>query len=204
VARHAYRLDVTAAIDTASRADLPAVASTLARAFADDPVFAVLFGEPVPLDRATRFFEIIGRIQLPHGLLFRTRGTEAAACWTPPGKWKMPNRTIVRHSPALLRVFGRRLLANLRIQDLLEQHHPAEPHYYLEFIGTDPAHQGKGFGSQLLTPMLERCDHEGVGAYLESSKEANVGFYRRFGFEVTETITHTAGPQQWLMWRDPR
>jgi hypothetical protein len=64
-------------------------------------------------------------------------------------------------------------------------------------------------GTHLMQPMIERCDIEGVGAYLESSKEANLGFYGRFGFEVTRVLTHkgprgTDGPQQWLMWRSPR
>ena len=65
----------------------------------------------------------------------------------------------------------------------LEKLHPSEPHYYLEFIGTDPAHQGKGMGTQLITPMVERCDTEGVPAYLESSNLRNVPFYARHGFE---------------------
>ena len=51
---------------------------------------------------------------------------------------------------------------------------------------------------------LERVDREGLPAYLESSKESNVPFYARFGFEVRETVTHPDGPSQWLMWRDPK
>ena len=53
--------------------------------------------------------------------------------------------------------------------------------------------------------MLAKCDAEGVGAYLESSKDVNVPYYRRFGFEVRQEITHgNDGPKQWLMWRDPK
>lgn len=185
------------------------IAATLARAFADDPILEVLFGGSVPEARATRFFEIMAGVQLHHGLVFRTPGDEAAAIWSPPDQWKMPTAQIVRNGPALARLFGRRLIANLGVLSLLEKAHPDEPHYYLEFIGTDPAQQGKGMGSHLVRPMIERCDDEGVGAYLESSKESNVAFYGRFGFEVTRVITHRGrrgsdGPQQWLMWRHPR
>ena len=57
----------------------------------------------------------------------------------------------------------------------------------------------------MLGPVLERCDTEGVGAYLESSKDVNVPYYRHFGFEVRQEITHkNNGPKQWLMWRDPK
>lgn len=182
---------------------------TLAMAFADDPVLGVLFGGVVPQARATRFFEIMARAQLRHGLVYRTPGNEAAAIWAPPGAWKLPVSQIVKNAPAFVRVFGRRMLPNLGVLNLLEKAHPHEPHYYLEFIGTDPTQQGKGMGSHLIRPMIERCDTEGVGAYLESSKESNIAFYARFGFEVSKVITHKGssgvpGPQQWLMWRNPR
>jgi ribosomal protein S18 acetylase RimI-like enzyme len=58
----------------------------------------------------------------------------------------------------------------------------------------------------LIEPFVERTDDAGVGCYLESSKESNVAFYRRFGFEVTDVlhIDRGRGPDLFLMWRDPR
>jgi hypothetical protein len=52
--------------------------------------------------------------------------------------------------------------------------------------------------------VLEECDRDGVGAYLESSKERNVDYYARFGFRVTEEVRLPRGPRMWLMWRDAR
>jgi hypothetical protein len=52
--------------------------------------------------------------------------------------------------------------------------------------------------------MLDRCDSEGVGAFLESSKERNIAFYARHGFRVTSEVRFPGGPPLWLMWRDPR
>ena len=70
-------------------------------------------------------------------------------------------------------------------------------------LGTDPPAQGRGLGSAVLRPGLELCDREGLPAYLESSKESNVGFYARFGFRVTEEVRMPGdGPSVWLMWRD--
>ena len=122
--------------------------------------------------------------------------------------WKIPFRTVLRHSPTFLKLYRWRFLPNLKVLDAMERAHPEAPHYYLEIIGTDPQHQGKGYGTALIAPMVDRADDEGVGMYLESSKESNVPYYARFGFEVTRTLDHGRsgrdGPRLWLMWRDPR
>ena len=86
----------------------------------------------------------------------------------------------------------------------VENHHPRWPHWYLGVLGTDPPMQGRGLGSGVMEPVLSRCDRDGIGAYLESSKESNVPYYRRHGFEVVEVVTLPKGPRLWLMWRHPR
>jgi hypothetical protein len=55
-----------------------------------------------------------------------------------------------------------------------------------------------------MEPVLARCDAEGLPAYLESSKHANIAFYGRHGFEVTDEVTLPDGPTVWCMWREPR
>jgi hypothetical protein len=56
-----------------------------------------------------------------------------------------------------------------------------------------------------MNSMLERIDREGAPAYLECSKERNVSFYARFGFEVTKEMKAVpTAPPIWLMWREAR
>ena len=57
----------------------------------------------------------------------------------------------------------------------------------------------------MLQPVLTRCDADGIPAYLESTKERNVGFYEGHGFAVVgcEQIP-LGGPPLWLMWRATR
>ena len=89
--------------------------------------------------------------------------------------------------------------------DATDKAHPTERHYYLQFIGVDPDHQGKGLGNALMQPVLERCDREGCGAYLENTNEANRVFYERLGFVVTGEIDLGQGaPPLWQMWRNPQ
>jgi len=71
-----------------------------------------------------------------------------------------------------------------RFADSLHRRLVPYPHWYLQIIGVDPAHQGEGFSSRLLRPVLERIDLERMPCFLETNNEKNAAIYRRFGFEV--------------------
>jgi GNAT superfamily N-acetyltransferase len=77
--------------------------------------------------------------------------------------------------PGYVRAFGRRLGVCARYASAAVRAHPREqPHWYLAIIGVDPSRQGSGAGAALLRSRLERCDKEGMAAYLESSNPQNV------------------------------
>lgn len=191
----------------ATYADVRPVSVTLAKAFEDDPVMEWLIPSAGRnrFERLRQFFALDMKAwNLRHDETWTTPDYRGGAIWAPPGKWKLSVADIVKSTPAMARILGRRLPLALRGLNEIERRHPREPHYYLAVLGTEPAQQGKGIGGALLAPVLDRCDQEGVGAYLESSKEKNVPYYRRFGFEVTEELPLPKGPPIWLMWRQPR
>jgi ribosomal protein S18 acetylase RimI-like enzyme len=90
------------------------------------------------------------------------------------------------------------------IFEQMATYHPREPHWYLPLIGVDPARQGKGYGDALMRYALERCDRDGITAYLESSNPRNVPFYRRHGFEPIGTIQAGSSPSLVPMLRKAR
>jgi ribosomal protein S18 acetylase RimI-like enzyme len=192
-----------AAVRKATRDDVPQLSDVLARAFHDDPMMDWL---APGVQRKRRLFSAdLRHIHFDNDELYTTPDIEGGAVWAPPGKWRNTVRQMVRMAPTSTAVLGWRIVRGLRAFRTIEKHHPREPHWYLAVLGTHPDHQGKGVGSALLAPVLARCDAEGVPAYLESSKEANVPFYRRHGFEVTAPLDVPAGgPRIWLMWREPR
>ena len=71
-------------------------------------------------------------------------------------------------------------------------------------IGVDPSRQGQGLGSALLKAGLQRCDEEGLPAYLESSSPKNVPLYERHGFEVIGLIKPGDHPGLIPMYRPAR
>ena len=97
-------------------------------------------------------------------------------------------------------------LAPSRMEALgkMQQARLSEPHWYLAVLGTSSQQQSKGLGSRVLAPMLDRCDRIGALAYLESSNPANVGFYRRHGFEPYDEFTLGDGVLITPMSRQPR
>jgi ribosomal protein S18 acetylase RimI-like enzyme len=56
--------------------------------------------------------------------------------------------------------------------------------WYLYNLSIRKDAQGRGLASKLMRPMLDFCDDEKMVAYLETNKEANVGLYRHYGFDL--------------------
>ncbi|OGN88444.1 MAG: hypothetical protein A2158_01265, partial [Chloroflexi bacterium RBG_13_46_14] len=77
-------------------------------------------------------------------------------------------------------------------------------HMYLQMIGVDPQHQGKGNAGKLIKPMLARLDEEKMPCYLETLDEKNVGLYEHFGFKLLEESIIPGTPlTNWAMLREP-
>lgn len=184
--------------------DTPVISTALARAFQDDPVFTWLV--PEAAERQARLpvvFAAFTDAFVPYEETYVAGAGAGAALWAPPDT----DPTGGEHAEA----FGERLGAALEafaeraglLGELLEAHHPAEPSFYLQFVGVVPEHQGTGVGGRLLSTVLRRCDANGTPAYLEATSERNRRLYERHGFRITGEIQLPDGPPLWPMWRDP-
>ena len=180
---------------------------TLGAAFHDDPLWAWIAPDASRRDRlmGLLFAQLIRR-RVAEGTGWSVAGGAGAAVWAAPGTWKARPGEVARMASPMLRLVGPGLIrSRLEAFTTMEKLHPSGPHWYLEIIGTDPTRRGQGLGGALMEPMIERCDAEGADAYLESSKEANLAFYHRFGFEVRDEVTLAPGaPPVWPMWRPAR
>jgi len=184
---------------TANANDVHRLKATLAEAFYDDPIFGWLMpDEQSRLARLRRFFAIqLRHVALTQGRVWTTSDLSGAALSMPPGAWRVPPRAALAQGAS----FGIRLPQATRLLAAIESRHLREPHYYFADIGVLPAAQGKGLGSALMRPTLDRCDREGVPAYLEASSERSAALYERLGFRLIEELRVGASPSLWLMLR---
>lgn len=188
--------------------DTPAAARVLGRAFSEDPLWSVLIPD---LELRVRMFTgVLKMITAAGGVVETTAGLGAAALWLPPGR-ELGFAAVVRSgiAPALWvlrapRATRRRLTALQRQVDRRRKELMPEPHWQLMVLGVDPDHHGRGMGSALVTAGVERADASRAPIYVDTSAEANVGFYGQFGFEVVEemTVTDLALPF-WMMVHRP-
>jgi GNAT superfamily N-acetyltransferase len=197
-------------IRSATVADRAALADSLASAFSEDPLFTWMAGAAPGTSVEPKLRIIFDaflkpEVVRPEHLVFTDEDRIGVAIWKPPNRWKTANSDMLRALPAMLRGLGTKMPRMIGAFNAIEKVHPKEEHYYLEALGTRQDMQSKGVGSAVIRHMLDRCDAEGMPAYLESSNVRNVPFYARHGFETTGEIAVGKGaPTVTAMWREPR
>jgi ribosomal protein S18 acetylase RimI-like enzyme len=183
------------------------------RAFFNDPFFRFLS----PGDRLrARGLRIFFRANIAHlgegGRIVTVRSDDdvilGMAAWLPTNRYPQSIGTQLAQVPGTLRALYRRpraLIDGNKYLATLAKSHPKEPHWYLYLLVADPSIQRSGVGTMLMHDGLARVDEEGVGSYLETQNEDNLAYYRRFGYELRETLQPVKeGPPLYTMWRRPR
>lgn len=190
-----------------------ASAALAARAFHDDPIFVWI--EPAVAAR---------RRMLEAMFLALTRRSHrlAIALTTGPSMlgvslWKSPElRRLTPEQQAMTGIdrLGESLEPAARDRfaavfepagAALEEVSP-EPVWYLGVLAVEPGQQGRGIGTSLMRPILDRADVGHYAVTLETGQPKNLPLYRRYGFEVTRELPppEPGGPVVWTMKRPAR
>jgi GNAT superfamily N-acetyltransferase len=187
---------------TADKAEREAVIATITLGFSADPVARWVWSDAATyLAAMPRFVEAFGGRGFDHDSVYRSECSHAAAMWLPaeiePDGEAIEAIIASTIEPERLEEIG-------AFFEQMDVHHPKEPCWYLPMIAAEPAYQGKGLGSALMKHALQRCDKQGLPAYLESSNPRNIGLYERHGFEITGEIQAGASPVMTPMFQAPR
>lgn len=182
-------------------------AQLLGRSFVDDPVTVAVYpglSSTRRIAALTVDFEAEVKLCMHRGCPFIATAEGkvlGASLVYPPGGY--PFRLIDQWYLLLSSIIGNgffNIRAWMKWLDEVDKHHPKTPHYYLEYLGVEPCHQGKGLGSALLQHLLNLADDQQAGCYLENANPRNTSFYQRFGFQVMEE-QEIIGVSTWFMWR---
>ena len=181
--------------------DTAQVAEILSDAFSDDPVGKWISPNP---EYPRWCWPMIVPFLLPHNEVYITSDGQGALLGVPPGA-ELNIRPSFSMIWNLWWRFGTGPIIRLgRIMKILEQSHPRAQHYYLLALGVRPSSRCNGIGSTLLEHILQQCDQQKTGVYLENSNSLNMKFYQRHGFKLQDEVTIPKnGPTLWLMYRDP-
>jgi GNAT superfamily N-acetyltransferase len=189
-------------IRTAVAADAERCLAALTLAFSSDPPCRWAWPDPQQyLEAFPRFARAFGGGAIAHGTAHYYEGFFGVALWLAPGTGpdEEPLLKVIEDTVA-----DERKGAMVSMFEQMDALHPQESHWYLPLIGVDPAHQGKGIGSALLSQILNVCDAQNLPAYLEATSPRNIPLYERHGFETIGSIQVADSPQIIAMLRKPR
>lgn len=189
------------------REEVPEAVDVLARGMRDNPLHVAAYGDD-PERRYRRHARMMRALfravpaQQPicavrDGTLLGVTGVAPVGTCQPTAVQRL------RLLPSLLPLGPRTLARVGRWLSVWTKRDPDEPHVHLGPVAVDAHLQGQGIGSLMMQEHCRRLDAAGDVGYLETDREENVGFYERFGFEVTGE-ERVLGVPNWFMRRPAR
>jgi GNAT superfamily N-acetyltransferase len=189
-------------IESAATGSVARTIATLVDAFEQDPAVRWMYPDQWQFqDHFPEFVRAFGGAAFEQNTAQSSDDGSAAALWIPPG---------VEPDEDAIAVVLERSVTSILLPEVflvierMGRFHPSEPHWYLPMIGVESRVQGHGVGSALMMQGLQRCDHDRLPAYLESTNPRNQPFYERLGFEAIGRIQARSSPPIIPMIRCPK
>ncbi len=192
--------------------DAESITTTVALAFADDPIWAPALrlgaADSAHVIDFWRFF-VDGALRFDLSTVVEGVDGEiaAVALWIAPGSPELSSEQEAGLAVLVESALDAAGAASMfELWERFEAKHPASPaHAYLSVLATHPDHRGHGIAQTLLAENLARFDRLAIPTYLESSNPANNNRYARAGYiAVGELVAPVTGAPVALMWRDAR
>jgi GNAT superfamily N-acetyltransferase len=219
------RSDDSGAVDDASKPEikvetltldaetLDQVAAVGTEAFSEDPFFTFLSPDRRLRRRGLRIYTrgSVGCLG-ERGLVLGVRGASGrlvgVAAFVRPGRYPLPAGAQLRQALAAFWALVPRppaLVQGSKYLRAIDKAHPHEHLWYLQLLAVDPSVQRGGIGGALQEHVYPMADREQLASYLETQKEENLAYYRRFGYETVEELHPVRhGPPLWTLRREPR
>ncbi len=181
--------------------EIPQVTGILAKAYATNPVFQVIFPDKATIHhRLQLIFESMFKNGPGRYFVAEINGQLAGGMQI--AKSPECQSMSMKIVPQILRAVGGpgAFMRIMKIIGAWKKHDYRQPHWHLETIGITPELQHQGIGKQLLAFYCDLVDKDKMEAYHETDKPENVPFYERFGFKVSDEET-VNGVKMWYLLR---
>jgi ribosomal protein S18 acetylase RimI-like enzyme len=174
----------------ANRQDISVITSILTDAFIDNKsVNYVVKQDKHKRRRIAGLMKYSFKVCQAFGEVWISDDKQACALLLFPDKKKTTLSGVLQDVDLAFSVIGITRVADvMKREALIKNHHPKEPFCHLWFIGVDIQHQHNGKGSEFLQSLIDLCRKRNQSIYLETSVERNINWYKKFGFEIYETI----------------
>lgn len=185
-----------------AESDIDAVAASLAKAFANDPLLRYVqpddvkrkLNAPALFVDDLRFARIVGEVKVPDG-----KPIGAAYGWVMPIDERMREQVAPPEPPADIEAFLRFVTVVSHIDEHMHRVVPM-PSWYLAALGVDPAHQRNGIGRALVQTFLDRAATDQMPFCLWTTNKKNLTFYGVLGLEIVgESIEPVSGVRYWIL-----
>ncbi len=173
---------------------IPAIASVLADAFADYPIYTYAIPDPRKRVRALQaLFEVEATYGLKYGTIHATSdqlegvmyGLSSNAMFL--SYWRMVKSGALKIPLKMGMGFIKRQGVISSVHDEMRLKYASFPHTYLWNIGVRPELQGQGHAGRLVRHLLEELAIKNEPCYLETARETNVRLYEHLGFKLMES-----------------
>lgn len=174
----------------AAYSDKPLVTAILSKSFADNKsVNYIVKQDEKKIRRLQGLMEYSFDVCHFFGDVFLSEDRKGCALITYPERKKTILKSILLDIRLIARTTG---LANVKKamqrEGTIKKIHPEGLLYYLWFIGVEPADQGKGIGSSLLTEVVAEGLKQKRTICLETSTEKNIPWYQKHGFTIYKEL----------------
>lgn len=194
-----------------SKAEAKQAAETLARAFFQYPLLKYFYPDDNKREKIAYYFVASSVFSgTRYGEVYTTSvNMEGVAVWVLSDQYPKTMLDSIRAIPLSISygLFSNGVYKMKSVGDHIDSVKarlaPAR-HMFLQTLGVDPQHQGKGYAGKLLKPKLASLDEDKLPCYLETLDEKNVGLYERFGFKLLDESVIPGTPlKSWAMLREP-
>ncbi|MCC3761804.1 GNAT family N-acetyltransferase [Glycomyces sp. TRM65418] len=180
------------------------VAAMLAVEFNDLPTARWLVDDPDERLRAVRGqFELIVEHALGHGGVVTSGDLDGAVVWF---DHTVPPPPVPDYDERLRAACGAHTDRFHRLDRVMEEHHPGDPHHYVALVGVRKERRGNGIASAMLRRHHRVLDRDGIPAYLEAVSPETAKLYETLGYRAHGEPygLEPGGPFLYPMWREPQ